>query len=175
MMACPFGTPTFEWDKPIPHIQKCTFCSGRLTNKSTLEQINDEPLSPEAKVQYTDSWTIPACIKACPSGCLVFGERDELIREARQRIAASPHRYVDHIFGEKEAGGTGWIYLASVPFEKLGFPTNIGTRSYPSYTAPAMQAIAPVVIGVSTLLGGVYWICKRRIENEESEEKESAP
>jgi formate dehydrogenase iron-sulfur subunit len=47
-----------------------------------------------------------------------------LLREAKRRIAARPERYVDHVYGEKEAGGTGWLYLSRVPFEKLGFPTS---------------------------------------------------
>ncbi len=28
-VACPFGIPSFEWDKAMPWIKKCTFCADR--------------------------------------------------------------------------------------------------------------------------------------------------
>jgi hypothetical protein len=54
---------------------------------------------------------------------LRFGRRDQLLIEARRRIAGSPGEYIRHIFGEKELGGLGWLYLAAIPFKQLGFPT----------------------------------------------------
>ena len=65
---------------------------------------------------------MPACVKACPADALRFGERKEMLQEARNRISSHPDKYVDHIYGEKEAGGTSVLYLSSVPFEKIGFP-----------------------------------------------------
>ena len=35
-----------------------------------------------------------------------------------------PDRYVDHLYGETEAGGSAWMYLSGVPFEDLGFDTS---------------------------------------------------
>ena len=52
---------------------------------------------------------------------------------SRRPIAALPPvpgKYVDHVYGEKEAGGTTVVYLSSVPFEKLGFP-DVGTKAFP--------------------------------------------
>ena len=37
-------------------------------------------------------------------------------------MKSHPGRYVDHIYGEHEVGGTSWMYLASEPFENIGFP-----------------------------------------------------
>ena len=45
-----------------------------------------------------------------------------MLQEAHNRISSQPDKYVDHIYGEKEAGGTSVLYLSSVPFDKLGFP-----------------------------------------------------
>ena len=45
---------------------------------------------------------------------LPFGDRDELIAEARQRIRDNPANYVDHIYGLEEVGGTSVLLLSSV-------------------------------------------------------------
>lgn len=149
MVACPFGVPTYDWDKPMPWIRKCVFCADRLG--AGME---------------------PACVKTCPTNALKFGEREELIAEAHERIAAAPGKYVDHIYGEKEVGGTSWLYLSPVPFEKLGFPT-LGSEPVTINVERAMGAVPPVLVGVAALMAGVYWLAKRRgkISQAKDEEK----
>jgi len=63
MISCPFEMPKFEYDSPIPKIQKCIMCYERL-------QEGEEP----------------ACVSECPEEALVFGKRRDLIEEARRRI-----------------------------------------------------------------------------------------
>ena len=138
MVACPFGIPSFEWDKPLPWIRKCNFCANRLAEG--LE---------------------PACVAACTTGALKFGKREELITEARERIAAEPDKYVDHIYGEKEVGGTSWLYLSPVPFEKLGFESH-GPEPVTINAARAMGAVPPVLLGVAAAMAGIYGLTKRR-------------
>ncbi|KKK62483.1 hypothetical protein LCGC14_3003870 [marine sediment metagenome] len=36
------------------------------------------------------------------------------------RIRKNPNRYIDHIYGEHEMGGTSWLYLSNVPFREIG-------------------------------------------------------
>ena len=148
--ACPFGIPTFEWYKPVPWIRKCTFCADRLGEG--LES---------------------ACVKTCPTDALQLGEREDLITEARRRIAVSPGKYVNHIYGEKEVGGTSWLYLSPVLFEKVGLPT-LGTEPVSVNAARAMSAVPPVLFGVAAIMTGVYWLTKRRqkmIQTKSSEDK----
>ena len=59
---------------------------------------------------------LPGCAEACPMGAITFGERDELIEIARERIRKYPDRYINHIFGEHEFGGTSWLLLSGVEF-----------------------------------------------------------
>jgi formate dehydrogenase iron-sulfur subunit len=158
--ACPWGVPTAEWDSLAPKIQKCTHCADRSNQPAPLA-FNGQPLNEEAQKQYTQNVVTPACVKACPADCLRFGTRDDLLKEAHNRISSSPDKYVDHIYGEKEAGGTSVLYLSSVPFEKLGFP-DVGTQSYPRRSALALHAVPPAVIAVGTMLAGVYTFLKRR-------------
>jgi len=122
MISCPFDVPKFEYNSPVPRIQKCTMCWER--------QQKGE---------------IPACVENCPEEALTFGKRRDLLEIARQRIYNEPDKYVHHIYGEHEAGGTGYLYLAGVPFEQLGFKTDVGTRPYPELTKEFLYGV-PVVL-----------------------------
>jgi len=102
----------------------------------------------------------------------MFGERTELIRQARMRIQKHPDQYVDHIYGEHEMGGTSWLYLSPVPFNEVGMREDLGTNSGPELTAGALSAV-PIVVGLwPVLLTGVYAISKRKdkIAHEEQAE-----
>ena len=172
MVACPFEVPTFEWSKLVPFIRKCTFCSSREANTAPPTELNGAPLDEAATARHMATQTQPACSKVCPTGAIRFGERSDLLAEARKRINGAPDKYQDHIYGEKEAGGTSWLYLSAVPFETLDFPTNLGNRPYPSYTRSAMDAVPAVVLGAGALLGGAFWFSKRRAAVEDAERKE---
>jgi formate dehydrogenase iron-sulfur subunit len=141
MVSCPFHTPNYQWDSTLPWVRKCTFCADR--QKAGLK---------------------PACVTTCPTGALTFGDREELIVEARERIAAAPDKYVDHIYGEKELGGTSWVYLSPIPFEKLGFE-KFGSDPVPKNAERAMKLVPPVLVGVAAVCAGLYWVIQRREEN----------
>jgi formate dehydrogenase iron-sulfur subunit len=158
--ACPWGVPTAEWNSFAPKIQKCTHCADRSNQPAPLAR-NGLALSGEQTTQYHEDIVTPACVKACPADCLKFGTREEILSEAHNRISGNPDKYVDHIYGEKEAGGTSVLYLSSVPFDKLGFP-DVGTEAYPSFSKSALHAVPPAVIAVGALLSGVYAFLKRR-------------
>ena len=158
--ACPWGVPTAEWDSLAPKIQKCTHCADR-SNQPVPLALNGQALGEEQSQQYREDIVTPACVKACPADCLRFGTRDEMLTEARSRISNHPDKYVDQIYGEKEAGGTSVLYLSSVSFDKLGFP-DVGTKSYPGLSRFALHAVPPAVIAVGTLLSGVYAFMKHR-------------
>jgi formate dehydrogenase beta subunit len=138
--VCPFDVPKFEWSKSNPHIVKCELCRERLADGRQ-----------------------PACSEVCPRQAVVFGRRDELLAEARRRLAEAPGRYVDRIYGEREGGGTQVLYLAAVPFDKLGLP-DLGDASAPQVARTVQHGVyqgfvAPVVL--YALLGGVMWRNRR--------------
>ena len=122
MISCPFDIPKFEYHSANPRIQKCRMCWGRLKEG---EQ--------------------PACVEECLGGALTFGKRSELLELAHAKIHEEPDYYVHHIYGEKEAGGTSWLYLSSVPFDQIGFRTDLGSQGFPEYTKEFLYAV-PVVL-----------------------------
>ena len=111
MQACPFQVPSYEWDKRLPKMRKCDMCFERQSaGKAT------------------------ACSEACPMGATISGERDALIAEAKQRIAAKPDGYYPKIYGLSEVGGTSVLYLSAVPFEQIGLRTNLPQEPLPETT-----------------------------------------
>lgn len=149
MMACPFGIPRYEWKLALPKVRKCTMCAPR-----------------QAKgVQ-------PACTEACPVQASIFGEREDLLREAESRVKQNPSGYVQHIYGKEEAGGTSVLYLSALPFEALGFPANVPHDPLPMYTYRVLSKIPNLVTLGGVLLGGIWWITNRREEVARAEGEE---
>ena len=97
----------------------------------------------------------------------MFGERDELLAEARDRIAADPDRYIDHIFGEHEGGGTSVLYLSGVPFEQLGFPT-LGSEPM-GHASERMVHLTPAVAGTAIVgLAALSWLTEPKEPGQEA-------
>jgi len=113
---------------------------------------------------------LPACVKTCPTGALKFGEREELIGEARNRINKNS-AYINQIYGEKEAGGTTWLYISDVPLEHFGFPKNIGSRSITEYTRDYMKYTPVAAVSAAILLTALYKYTERREAVEREKEK----
>jgi formate dehydrogenase iron-sulfur subunit len=178
MLACPFGAISSDWTSLAPKVSKCTLCNDRLPFDAPSER-NGEKLSADEHERSIAGHSMPACVQACPADALDFGDKEEMLAKARARIAASNGKYVDHIYGEKEAGGTSTLYLATVPFEKLGLP-NVGTESFPAHSKVALAAVPPAVLAVGAFLGGVYAWGRRKAavaltEGGESHHVEFAP
>ena len=138
MVACPFQVPAYEYDNALtPEVRKCTFCFN-----------------------YVKNGGLPACAQVCPREVMTFGKKADLLDLARWKMKNNPGKYVDHIYGEYEVGGTSWLYLASEPFEDIGFP-KLGTDAPPRLTEAIQHGLfkyfaAP--IGLYAALGGIMWV-----------------
>jgi len=139
MLACPFNIPKFEWDNPLPMLTKCSMCGDRVANGDA-----------------------PVCVAVCPTDVMTFGRYDDMLAEAKRRLTAPGNRYVQHIYGEGEAGGTLWLYISDKPFETLGFRMNVPTRSIPSYTSDFMKKTPYVGFIWFCILSLVYIFFNRR-------------
>ncbi len=151
MIACPFEIPAYEYEEALtPRVMKCTLCHPRVSKGM-----------------------LPGCVEACPKESLTYAKRDDLLKMARERIRKNPNRYIDHIYGEHEMGGTSWLYLSNVPFREIGMREDLGVTPAPEFTAGALAGV-PIVVGLwPVLLTGIYAISKRK-EKIAEEEKQQA-
>ncbi len=149
MLACPFDVPKYEWEKVLPSVTKCQLCYSKTSNGEAL-----------------------ACSGVCPTDAIIFGDREELLEKAHATIKNNPS-YVDHVYGEHEAGGTNWLYISDVPFEQLGFKTNVTTRPLPHYISDFTKWVPHMFIGGGALLAGLSFYTKRKHEVSEKSKQEN--
>ena len=155
MVACPFQVPAYEYDNALtPEVRKCTFCFN-----------------------YLKDGGLPACAQVCPREVMTFGKKKDLLKLAEWKMKNNPGKYVDHIYGEKEVGGTSWLYLASQPFKTIGFP-ELSHKAPPRLTETIQHSLfqyfaAPIIL--YSVLGGVMLATgfmkngKKKIEDKTSE------
>ncbi len=141
MYACPFQVPNYEWKERLPLIVKCDMCVSRLG----------------------DGQSEPACSATCPTDAIIFGKKSDMLAEAHRRIDQSPSKYINHVYGETENGGTATFYVSPVPFEDLGFPA--ADESSPAYFNRLVTHGTPTVAGaVAVGLSSVYLTIKHHEE-----------
>jgi Fe-S-cluster-containing dehydrogenase component len=140
VISCPFNMPAYDYESAFePKIIKCFFCHERIK---------------EGK--------LTACADACPAGALTFGRRKDVLKLARKRINDNPLKYIDHIYGEHEVGGTSWLYLSSVPFETLGFPTNLPSKPLIELSKGYLSTVPVIFTTFPAIFGMVYAVAKNR-------------
>jgi formate dehydrogenase iron-sulfur subunit len=167
MMACPYGIPRYDWDKPVPYIKKCILCYDNIKSGKISE---------------------PACTAACPVEATVYGERKDLLKEARKRIKSEPGKYMDKIYGEFDVGGTNVMYVTAkdCPLDFMIYYNNrIGKdvklrglpppdQAIPLTTKWAMGAVPFAFLGMGAIMSGLYWVINRRRKVDESENNNEA-
>lgn len=145
MVACPFQIPAYEYHNAFtPVVRKCTFCFERVSREGKF----------------------PACAHICPEEVMTFGRRADLLKAARERMAKHPDRYLPHIYGEHEVGGTAWLYLAGHPFDQLGFYA-LGHKPVPQLNETVQHAIFKHFvppIALYSFLGALMWIYRDKDE-----------
>ena len=149
MVACPFYVPAYSYSSVLnPVVQKCIFCY-------------------ETRLKFGRP---PACVEACPREVLSFGKRKDLIELGHERIRQNPDLYEHHLYGEKEVGGTAWMYLSSAPFDQVGFDTDLGNQPILSYVKEFLTVVPMVLTIWPALFAGFHLLATRK-EGLKKEEK----
>jgi hypothetical protein len=142
---------------------------------------------PEVRALFASSekGEIPACAEFCPTGATVFGKVDDLLAEAKKRLQYKPGSqqvypverlggkvtteravtpYVQKVYGEKDGGGTQILYLAGVPFDKLGLP-KLEERSDAQRSEVIQHTIYKGMIAPIVFLGGLLYVVHKNTKD----------
>jgi formate dehydrogenase iron-sulfur subunit len=140
MLACPFHVPRYEWAETTPYVKKCDMCFERVTGGGQ-----------------------PACVEACPQKAMSFGERAALLERAHRLLAESPGRYLPHVWGEEEFGGTGVLYVSDVDLSEMDWPDS-SFVPIPHLTEPLIASTPFIGMAVASGLIGIHWVIRRRMK-----------
>ncbi|MCF8179598.1 MAG: hydrogenase 2 operon protein HybA [Sulfuritalea sp.] len=193
--ACPFGIPKYQYDSPTGRIGKCELCRHR----------------------HKDGY-YSACAEVCPTGATLFGRTEDLLAEAKRRLAMKPGelnrfprgrlrpaqenmlqgkddgkgrknrhgwrkepdqsyetpagKYLQHVYGEKEYGGTQVLKLSAVNFEKVGMP-DLPPDAAAAMSETIQHNLYGNLIMPFAVLGAMTYVAKRNVKSdEESSDKE---
>lgn len=105
---------------------KCTLCFDRITNGLS-----------------------PACVQACPTDCIKYGSRDDLIAWGKARVEILKKRGFTnaYLYGEKELGGLHELYVLTDLPEKYGLPANPAVSKRVYLWQKILKPIGKVVLG----------------------------
>lgn len=146
-IACPFNIPKFEWHEVNPKIVKCEFCNHRFKDGKG-----------------------PACCEVCPRHAVIWGTREQMLREARKRIADNPGKYYgDRIYGEFEAGGTQVLYLTHINPALLGHLAPLDNESLPSKVEGVQNTLYMGFLSPILAYGVIASVLRRRMKEREQE------
>jgi formate dehydrogenase iron-sulfur subunit len=140
MLACQFHIPRYEWNNTKPFMKKCNMCYDRIKENK-----------------------LPACVEACPQKAIIFGERNKLLKHAYSIINSNRNKYLHHVWGQKEYGGTSVLFISDIDLTKMGWPSK-PVMPVPEHTEPLIEKTPVIGLTVGGFLVGLNWIIKRKNE-----------
>ena len=154
--GCPFDVPRISQKDNKAY--KCTLCSDRVS--VGLE---------------------PACVKACPTGAIHFGSKEDMLEYASERIVDLKERgYAQAgVYDPPGVGGTHVMYVlqhADAPGLYSGLPANPKISPWVSLWKGAAKPLA-VAAMVATVVGSFFHYMKvgpSQVEDDEPETRGDA-
>ena len=138
---CPYGIP--RKDEKTGSWFKCTFCHDRIANG-----------------------LVPACVKACPTGTLVFGDREEVLKLGKQRLQEIKKDHPDAML--LDADDVRWIYLLHEPEDYF----QIGLRELDRFDRYAWRNLLKPGTPMSFAAGGLALLFKKRDQRMKAKQKD---
>jgi len=150
--GCPFNVPRISQKDNKAY--KCTLCSDRVA-------VGMEP----------------ACIKACPTGALVFGSKDDMIHHAEGRIADLKVRGYQNagLYDPQGVGGTHVMYVlqhADQPELYHDLPKDPQISPMVSLWKGVTKPLMSFGLGLAALAGFIHYVTVGPNEVKEEEEEE---
>jgi formate dehydrogenase gamma subunit len=149
MTGCPFDVPKF--DKATRRVYKCTMCSDRVANGLG-----------------------PACVKACPTGCLEFGAKADMLARAGKRAEQVRGDGFANagVYDPPGVGGTGVVYVlhhADRPELYGGLPREPKVDWQVAFWKGPLKVLGGASLGLSLVAASVHYLVTgpRRVEEQE--------
>jgi len=150
---CPYGVAHLKVDSVVTgqaKAAKCTFCQDRVA----------------AGIGG------PYCATVCPTGALVWGNRDQLLDQAKGRVSDLQGQGMDQIslYGENEAQGLQRLSIIYGSPGSYNLPTNLASPTVSKAWQNVIQLLGTVAIGGSMLgAAAAFLISRSNIHMEEVE------
>lgn len=154
ILGCPFDVPRLS--KVDNKAYKCSLCSDRV------------PVGLE-----------PACVKACPTGALRFGTKEDMLEFASERIVDLNERGFSKagVYDPPGVGGTHVIYVlqhADRPSLYHGLPANPTISPLVSLWKGAAKPLAVAAMVGAAVVGFFHYMKVGPVETPEDEADERA-
>lgn len=147
--ACPFHIPKYREREDI--VTKCTLCYERV----------------EAGLE-------PACARTCPTGALKFGDRDQLLAEAEERVkylrATGFPRAT--IYGKLELGGLNKLYILTDTPDKFGLPVDPQVAAQVPFWQNIVQPYLGWLLPLALAGSAASFVTTRILANKNSQHEE---
>jgi len=152
--GCPFDVPRIS--KKDNKVYKCTLCSDRVA-------VGQEP----------------ACVKTCPTGAIVFGTKEDMIKHADDRIVDLKERGFDNagLYDPAGVGGTHVMYVlhhADRPGLYSGLPANPTISPMVSLWKGIAKPLGVAAMALTALAGFFHYIRVGPNEVDEEDERQAA-
>jgi formate dehydrogenase iron-sulfur subunit len=136
--GCPFNIPRLS--RKDNKAYKCTLCSDRVA----------------VGLQ-------PACVKTCPTGCIMFGSKEDMIHHAEERVAELKERGFKNagLYDPAGVGGTHVMYVlhhADQPELYSGLPRDPTISPWVSFWKGVAKPVALAALGVAALAGFLHYV-----------------
>lgn len=150
---CPYGVPHLKVESVLTGVAKaakCTFCQDRVYG----------------------GLGGPFCATTCPTGALVWGERLELLAQAKDRVdfLHGEGQTTATLYGETQASGLGRLTILFGAPGDYGLPEKVASPAVSRAWQNIIQVLGAIAIGASVLGAlGAFFISRTSIQMEEVE------
>jgi formate dehydrogenase iron-sulfur subunit len=136
--GCPFDVPRVS--KVDHNSYKCTLCSDRVA-------VGKEP----------------ACVKACPTGAIMFGSKTDMTHWAGERVIDLKSRGFENagLYDPQGVGGTHVMYVlhhADRPSLYAGLPDNPRISALVEVWKGVLKPLALAGVALAAVAGFFHWI-----------------
>ncbi|TFL14525.1 formate dehydrogenase subunit beta [Pusillimonas caeni] len=152
--GCPFDIPRIS--KKDDKVYKCTLCSDRVA-------VGQEP----------------ACVKTCPTGAIVFGTKEDMIKHADDRVVDLKSRGFDNagLYDPAGVGGTHVMYVlhhADKPGLYNELPKDPAISPMVSLWKGMAKPLGVAAMALTALAGFFHYIRVGPNEVDEEDERRAA-